>query len=172
MKNNLEDKEILSPELLQVIDVILAKSPRIVFGGSIVLNALGFIERPIKDIDLFIHDYESTVDYKLTDLISPLENGGASVSETTTDINGQEIRRIGIKINNTNCCIFSVPVLNSSEFKFSGRTIRIQNVNEAILAKKAYVENTKNKNGYPGKSYQKHQHDLDSINNYLDSLPF
>ena len=77
MKNNLEDKEILSPELLQVIDVILAKSPRIVFGGSIVLNALGFIERPIKDIDLFIHDYESTVDYKLTDLISPLENGGA-----------------------------------------------------------------------------------------------
>lgn len=165
MKNNLEDKEILSPELLQVIDVILAKSPRIVFGGSIVLNALGLIERPIKDIDLFIHNYEGLSNYNLLEFTTLLENGEAS--ETTTDINGQTISRTGLTINNTNICVFSVPVLNSSEFKFSGRTIRIQNVNEAILAKKAYVENTKD-----GKSYQKHLHDLNSINNSLDSLPF
>jgi hypothetical protein len=53
MKNNLENKQILSDDILNAIDLIIKKTPHAVFGGSIALNAVGLINRKISDIDLF-----------------------------------------------------------------------------------------------------------------------
>ena len=53
MKNNLENKQILSDDILNAIDLIIKKTPHAVFGGSIALNAIGLINRKISDIDLF-----------------------------------------------------------------------------------------------------------------------
>ena len=47
MENYLENTEILSPELLQAIDELLAQSKEIVFGGSIALNAVGVIKSEV-----------------------------------------------------------------------------------------------------------------------------
>jgi hypothetical protein len=76
-------------------------------------------------------------------------------SETTTDVNDKEIRRIGGKIDNIKVCCFIVPKIettNSSIFEFSNRKINLQNVNYVIKAKKQYS----NKN-------EKHKKDLEEI---------
>ena len=52
--NNLENKYILSEELIDAIDRILEKVPHVVVGGSIALNAVGLISRKINDIDIFL----------------------------------------------------------------------------------------------------------------------
>ena len=37
---NLENKEILSDEILNAISLIIKQTPNVVFGGSIALNAI------------------------------------------------------------------------------------------------------------------------------------
>jgi len=56
---NLENKEILSDEILNAISLIIKQTPNVVFGGSIALNAIELINRPISDIDLFFGMNES-----------------------------------------------------------------------------------------------------------------
>jgi hypothetical protein len=64
---------------------------------------------------------------------------------------------------NIKICCFSVPEeqLQHSIFKFKKRVIRIQNVNNAILAKRSYADRT-----------AKHKLDLVQIETIIDDLPF
>lgn len=166
MINYLEEKAIISEQIIGGIDELLSRSKEIVFGGSIALNAVGLIKRQVKDIDIFTHCAWKLNHYNLLSLVCPTSDV-KDISETATDVNGEQIRRVGAKINGINVCIF---ILNKppqfSEFKFLGRTIKIQNVNDAILAKRAYSEMNL-------ASCDKHRQDLIVINKSLDDgLPF
>lgn len=156
MKNNLEDKEILSEEILAAIDLIIKYSPTAVFGGSIALNAVGLIHRKISDIDLFFRTDESL---SKNGFLS-IENDGQILSDTVTNTNGMEIQRTGARIAGVKTCCFKVPdeELQHSKVSFLGREICIQNVNYAITAKMSYADRN-----------HKHRSDLDVINNTLNA---
>lgn len=155
--NNLENKDILSNEILEAMDILIANCPNIVFGGSIALNAVGLLNRKIKDIDVF---FRLNCSLTSNGFIDQCANRGASLmSDTVTNTNGKLIQRTGIKIKNVDVCCFKVEKeeLSHSRFSFLGRTISIQNVNYAIQAKIAY----KHKN-------EKHKADLESIDKIFD----
>lgn len=157
MNNNLENKEILSEEFLEVIDEIIKYHPNVVFGGSIALNAVGLINRKVGDIDLFFKVGENP--NKNNFLVG--ENNLDVFSDTVTDINGIEIKRTGMKMKNIKICCFNIPEeeLKFSRFKFLGREISIHNINYAIIAKMTYA----NKNN-------KHKEDLKEAFAALNNL--
>ena len=158
---NLENKEILSDEIFNAISLIIKQNPNAVFGGSIALNAVGLINRPISDIDLFFGMNESLS-----------KNGYLSVetireitSDTATNTNGIEIQITGAKIAGVKTCCFKVSneELQHSKHTFTRNnktyTICVQNVNYAIEAKKAYSSRN-----------PKHTTDLENITDVLDGL--
>ena len=157
---NLENKEILSDEILNAIDLITASCPDAVFGGSIALNAIGLINRQISDIDLFFSNRQSLSKHGFLQIIK-----GEITSDTVTNTNGNEIQRTAAKIEGVKTCCFSVDneELQHSKYIFNRNgkefKIYIQNVNYAIEAKKAY-----------SKRNPKHQNDLKSIESFLDGL--
>jgi hypothetical protein len=163
--NQLEDKDILSDEQLTIIDKLLFSCPHIVFGGSIALNAVGLIKRKINDIDVFLTNKEAIS--KSSEILKFIhhecELNTNDVSESSTDVNGNLIRRTGFKYNNVKICVFQVDELElqHSIITVHGRKLRIQNVNHAINAKRAYADKT-----------NKHKDDLTEINKNLDDLPF
>ena len=158
---NLENKEILSDEILKAISLVIERTPNAVFGGSIALNAIGLINRPVSDIDLFFGMNESL--YKNGYL--SIASIGEITSDTVTNTNGIEIQRTGAKIAGIKTCCFKVSdeELQCSKHKFIRDgvefTICIQNVNYAIEAKKSYSSRN-----------QKHKSDLETISNVLDGL--
>lgn len=165
MRNHLEEKSILSEDILFAIDTLQSLSKDIVFGGSIALNAVGVIDRPIHDIDLMTLRSSSLNYYNLMGIVCATKDV-KEISETITDVNGEQVIRIGAKINDVNICIFKLKKVNYSEFKFSGRTIKIQNINDAILAKRAYSQKNVSSAG-------KHLHDVKSFEETMDDLlPF
>jgi hypothetical protein len=156
--NNLENPEILSDEILKVIDELLYKCPDVVFGGSIALNAVGLLNRKISDIDLFFRiDTNFARNNFLTLTVSKI------TSETVTNVHGKEIQRTGLIVNDVHICAFKVDdeELQHSFFKFvrNDKTynIKIQNVNYAIQAKIAYKWKT-----------DKHKMDMDNIDKTLN----
>ena len=155
--NNLENREILSEEILAAMDLIIMNVPDAIFGGSIALNAVGLITRRISDIDLFFNECDSLAKngFLTCGMISEV------MSDTVTNTNGKPIQRTGTKINNIRVCVFKVEELElqHSIFEFSGRRIKIQNINVAIQAKIAYSEKN-----------QKHQNDLIKINDTINEL--
>jgi len=155
--NNLENKEILSDEILKAIDLIISTCPNAIFGGSIALNAVGLLNRKVSDIDLFFPEIESLSKNKFLSI----ENEGEITSDTVTNTNGKEIQRTGAKIAGVKTCCFKVDdeELQYSKFAFLGRTIKIQSVNYAIQAKRAYE--FKN---------EKHKSDLINIQVELDRV--
>lgn len=165
--NNLEKEEILSKEILHTIDVILKESPEVVFGGSIALNAVGLINRPISDIDLFFPLKTRFIDIG----ILHTNETNDTQSETTTDINGKLIERVGAKIGKIKICCFKVPdeILQYSKITVLGRTLNIQNVNQAIIAKMVYAKGTSNNKKYYAKNH-KHENDLTEIFSALKGL--
>ena len=82
---NLENKEILSDEIFNAISLIIKQTPNAVFGGSIALNAVGLINRPISDIDLFFGMNESL---SKNGYLS-VETIGEITSDTVTNTNGK-----------------------------------------------------------------------------------
>ena len=158
---NLENKEILSDEILNAISLIIKQTPTVVFGGSIALNAIGLINRPISDIDLFFGMNENL---SKNGYLS-VETIGEITSDTVTNTNGIEIQRTGAKIAGVKTCCFKVSdeELQCSKHKFTRNgteyTICIQNINYAIEAKKSYS----------GRN-PKHKTDLETILNVLDGL--
>jgi hypothetical protein len=154
--NNLENKEILSEEILQAIDLIIKNCPNAVFGGSIALNAVGLLNRKVSDIDLFFAENESL---SKNGFLS-IQNSGEILSDTVTNTNGKEIQRTGAKIAGVKTCCFKVEnqELQNSKVNFLGRTICIQNVNYAIQSKIAYSSRN-----------PKHKEDLSNIDNVLGS---
>lgn len=163
MINNLENKDILSDELLSVMDKLIIQLPHIVFGGSIALNAVGLLNRKINDIDIFVTNKQTLSNAGFLDFIRKETEINDEVSETTTDVNGILIRRTGFKINNVKICIFQVDdeQLQHSVHTVYGRKLKIQNINYAIMAKRAYADKT-----------NKHKNDLNQIQKTLDDLPF
>ena len=89
--NNLENKDILSDNVLSGIDYILEKCPDVIFGGSIALNAVGLLNRKISDIDLF---FPLGTEIKI---IAGLHNDDlmVQVSEPATDTNGNKTFYVG-----------------------------------------------------------------------------
>jgi hypothetical protein len=164
MNKNLENNNILSDDTLLVIENLIKVEPTIVFGGSIALNAVGLINRPIKDIDIF-----KPLNSSLTPIITQLQTTIETTigSDTVTDVNGNHIQRTSLKINNINCCCFKVSdeELQHSKYRFNRNgkeySINIQNINYAILAKQSY-----------SKRNPKHKLDIESANNVLDDLFF
>lgn len=158
---NLENKEILSDEILKAISLVIERTPNAVFGGSIALNAIGLINRPVSDIDLFFGMNESLNKNGYLSIASI----GEITSDTVTNTNGIEIQRTGAKIAGIKTCCFKVSdeELQCSKHKFIRDgvefTICIQNVNYAIEAKKTYSSRN-----------QKHKSDLETISNVLDGL--
>jgi len=151
--NNLENKEILSDEILNAIKLIIKETPLAVFGGSIALNGVGLLNRKIHDIDLFFHTSESLTSNRFL----AIENDVEILSDTVTDINGVEIQRTGVNIAGVKTCCFKVEddELQFSKISFRGVTIHLQNVNYAIQAKIAYSKKEYN---------TKHKEDLKAIN--------
>ena len=105
--NNLENKYILSEELIDAIDRILEKVPHVVFGGSIALNAVGLISRKINDIDIFLPMNENFKEFISIGALDEM------TSDTVTDMNGKEIQRVGAKINDVKVCCFKVGAVMS-----------------------------------------------------------
>jgi len=157
--NNLENVEILSNEIKEVIGIIVNKCPDVVFGGSIALNAVGLINRKVSDIDIFVRDNKSLTNGNLLD--AGIIDDESLLSDTVTNTNGKEIQRTGAKINGIKICIFKVDTeeLQHSICEFSGLKIKIQNINYAIQAKLSY----KFKN-------EKHKDDLDEIFKEIDKM--
>ena len=156
MKNNLENKEVLSDEILKAIDLIIKETPNAVFGGSIALNAVGLLNRKVADIDLFFSINESL---QKNGFLS-VENDGQILSDTVTNVNGVEIQRTGVKIAGIKTCCFKVSdeELQHSKAEFLGRKICIQNVNFAIQAKRTYADKN-----------DKHKEDLKQIHLNLEN---
>lgn len=156
MTNNLENKEILPNDILKAIDLIIEKTPNVVFGGSIALNGVGLINRKISDIDLFFRLHESLTENGFL----PIENTQI-LSDTVTNVDGKEIQRTGVIVNGVKVCCFKVSdeELNHSKIRFLGRTIYIQNVNYAIAAKRTYADRN-----------DKHKEDLKVIDNNLYNI--
>lgn len=157
---NLEDKGILSDPILKAIDAIIDNVDKPIFGGSIALNAVGLLNRPISDIDLFFNKGISLCRNGFLDV----PNSDIALSDTVTDSTGSKIQRTGIILNGVHICCFKVDddYLQCSPITFLGRTINIQNVNFAILAKMAYGN----------KSFEKHSKDLQVIEKKLDDIFF
>jgi|694.fasta_scaffold00478_67 hypothetical protein len=169
--NNLEKEGNVSSEILGAIDLIIKHMPHAIFGGSIALNAINLIDRPVKDIDLFFIKGDS-LDYcrgresgfwKMF-----TENGDTTVeSDTVTDMNGEPIQRTSVKIKGVNTCCFKVSQeeLQHSKVKFLGREICIQNVNYVLQAKQCYAEKN-----------PKHKEDIENsmkvISDLIDDLPW
>ncbi len=152
MTNNLENKEVLSDQILNAIDLIIKHTPNAVFGGSIALNAVGLINRKVSDIDLFFHLNESLTKNGFLSI----ENDGQILSDTVTNVNGVEIQRTGAKIAGVKACCFKVSdeEMQHSKIEFLGRKICVQNVNYAIMAKMTYADKN-----------DKHKEDLKQIIN-------
>ena len=150
-------KKNMTPELFSSIDLILKHCPTAVFGGSIALNSVGLIDRPIGDIDLFFHLNESL---NHNGFLSVPNDG--ILSETVTDENGKEIQRTSSKVGTINVCVFKVDssYLQHSIHEIEGRKIKVQNVNYAINAKRTYA----------AKNINKHIADIKSIETVLDSI--
>lgn len=154
-KNSLEDTSIINTSVLEVIDLLISKSNDIVFCGSISLNALGILKRQIHDIDILIPKNLSIEDHAIWEIIQS-HCAGIYLSDIFRDINGEKIIRNSIIINNIKIDIFKIESLNYSEINFFDRKIKIQNINDVILAKKAWSIFAK-------KNFKKHLDDLDEI---------
>jgi len=159
--NYLEDEDILSPEILALIDRITTTFPGVVFGGSIALNAVGVIKRKIRDIDIMC-SIDSCLIVKIGTELKKYENA-EELSEIVSDINGVKILRNGYNVDGVHVCVFVLPSVTASEFTFSGRKIQIQNVSEAILAKRAW-------SGINSKSKIKHLNDICEIEKSVDAI--
>mgnify|MGYP001222914324 CR=1 FL=1 len=169
--NNLEKPGNLSSEILEVIDLLIKHCPNVIFGGSIALNAINLIDRPVKDIDLLFEENNS-LGYKddklnfwqaFTEAVNTQITEGKIESDTVTNTNGEPIQRTGVKIKNINICCFKVKKheLQHSKVKFIGREICIQNVNYVLQAKQSYA--SKN---------PKHQEDINNAIKIINDLPF
>lgn len=158
---NLENAEIFSDKLLNAVSIISDKIPHVVFGGSIALNAIGLITRPISDIDMFFDLNENLSKTGIFNILNDYQ----CMSETLTTTNGIEVKRVAINIAGVKGCCFKVPSeqLQCSKYYFyrNGKqySINIQNVNYAIEAKRSY-----------SKKNIKHTLDLIEINNELNNI--
>ena len=158
---NLENREILSDDILNAISIIVKNTPNAVFGGSIALNAVGLLNRPISDIDLFFELNESLSQNGYL----KIEDMTEIASDTVTDTNGNDIQRTGAKIDGVKTCCFKVPVemLSCSKYRFFRNgieyCINIQNINYAIEAKRYYSDKS-----------SKHRVDLYNIEEALEGL--
>ena len=169
--NNLENKEILSDEILSAIDKILVHVPEIVFGGSVALSAVGLLNRKINDIDLFVDKFGG-VTRKLGELLTSINADLGS--DTVTDVNGAKVERLSFKIGNVKICVFRVDkeVLQYTTFEFARRKINIQNCNYAVAAKIAYSKK-RDENNRPFNSTTKHIEDVSHMFKILDNeFPF
>lgn len=161
LQNNLENPYILTPEILNAIDSIISRMPNAMFGGSICLNALDLIKRPIKDIDLIV-----PVDVSVALINDIIVYDSDSVSEECDkDANGWPIRRIAVKINNINTCIFKIHDPIFTFFNFFDRQIKLHNVADIIQVKKKYLNNRDIK----PESLIKHTKDLNEIQNFFNN---
>ena len=133
----------------------LSKIPEVVFGGSISLKALGLLDREPNDIDIMI-----PLRYDINDTIEAIAEDYTTTSETTTDINGVLIKRLGFRLNGIKVCAFFVAENSFSEVLYDGIKIKVSSVNNTISAKKAYIENGKG-------DVEKHRQDLKIIANKL-----
>jgi len=149
--NFLEDPAVVSPLLLNAIDYLLLKNKDLVFGGSLAVNAVGIIKRPIKDLDIIIPNREIATD--LFNEILKVHPDTDELYEDLTDVNGEPVVRVGGKIHEVPVCFFVNKSISFSTFGFLGRKININNVNDIILAKLSYMQK-------PGKSFEKHQGDV------------
>lgn len=165
MNNNLENKDILSDDILLVIDKVLETCPNVVFGGSIALCGVGLLNRKISDIDLFFPDKDSLVKsgiFSLMNTSDELKSEDVYYNDIT-DVNGNIIKRIGISVGNVHVCCFIVSSedLKCSILKFNRNgkeySLNIQNASNAIEAKKSYSSKT-----------NKHKEDLKHIYDVLN----
>lgn len=143
-------KEKPSKELLlKALKEISEKCPKAVIGGSISFISRGILDREPNDIDVFlgVHDSLTKVGFINCDISS-------IGSDTTTDINGEEIQRTAMVIHGVNVCVFKVKdeYLQFDEILYEGVLIKSQKPFYGIEAKKIYA--TKN---------DKHKEDLEKI---------
>lgn len=130
----------------------LADNPDIVFGGSLSLKALKLLDREPKDIDIFVPANYSISKLRNSFTLEETE----TASETTTDIDGVEIKRIGLKLNGIKVCVFFVEDNSYSNVRYEGIKIKVQSCNSTIQAKKAYIRNGAG-------DIDKHKEDLKTI---------
>ena len=129
----------VSEELFDLVKNIQISNPTAIFGGSIALNALGLLDRPIHDIDvLFPIGFSMSKNFNFKD-IDAFES-----SETITDFDGVPVQRVGMKSSKTKICVFKLPSeqLQYTEVDFFGLKICVQNPEQAIWAKICYSDKT------------------------------
>lgn len=139
----------ITPQFLTAIDEITKQLPDAIFGGSLALNMVGLINRPIDDLDIFI-DKD-----KFVDTIELVRQSEDSASAQVLDDNGKIIERRAIEIAGVKVCLFLVDssYMQHAVMTIGERDLKIQNVNFAIKAKIQYGS----------RALRKHQEDLRCI---------
>lgn len=132
--------------ILNAMRYVQTRVPDALFGGSIALNALGLLDRVVKDIDVVVPE-----GFVLDDKAFSLRQ-----SAIRKDYGG--LGNVKTKALNVDIDFFRVDSdrLSGYNVYINGMPIKIQDVRYAILAKMSYA----------GKVY-KHQWDLDEIHNIL-----
>lgn len=148
--SSITDKHILTDEHLIAIDLILDNCPTVIFGGSLVLNAVGLLDRPVHDLDLIFPETDSFFTngfFKISDLSDCKSDG-------IVDRYGKDLRRLGGKICGIDVCCFRIPLIELEFFQYDlmGRLINMHSVKHILLAKKRFARRT-----------PKHRDDFDYI---------
>jgi len=162
--NHLEDSRILSPVVLNAIDYLLLKNRNFIFGGSLALNAVGIIKRPIKDLDIII-DEGDIDEFDIRGIVKKNPSKDNECYETSQEIGGRQIKRYPASIHEVKVCFFVDPDPTYSVFKFKDRKIRINNVNDAIMAKRTFLETP----GVRPESFLKHMMDINTYQAFIKS---
>lgn len=189
---NLNSK-ILSDKIKNLIIKLNNEFPDIVFGGSIILNGVGLIERKIGDIDIFVPekhrilqsnyvlDYIKSENNKVIEkseeqpknIFDYFEKQANFVSlqkldENAFSENGEFTLRTGIEIDDVHVCIFEVQNLDElKSFRLkidNGIEVNAQNIFHALKTKCLYIKKSFSSN------LDKHYNDLLEIYNLLKPI--
>ncbi len=175
--NLLDNEAIIPKKIKDVMLKIIEAHPPVVFCGSIALNALGLLDRPVSDIDIAILDeisWNKCLISKIDGLsVYPLSN----FSITTTDIDGNDIQRMSVTIDDIKVCIFKLPIeqLECVEvYMFSeikSKTSSITEIRQVRLGIQLPKYAIRSKENYADKD-QKHFNDMFVIRKTLDLIKY
>lgn len=149
-------------------DILFAlseKFPEIYFGGSVALNILGFLNRPINDIDIYVPSEQSE------GIVKHMNKKKFGIFKHLWEKPKNEHLKINFR-NYFNFCIFLTEYTNRYRYNLNGKDIYLSNIEDIISAKRHYLNNSigfsgeiKDKDGY-----NKHETDLREIEKKIKTL--
>lgn len=164
MANYIGNPNIVSDGIYMTMKAIARLMPHAHFGGSISLVAHGLINRKVSDIDIVV-PIDTQIPSEFLNAQHDVDNEIGS--DTVREIDGTEIRRVGIKLYGIKICVFKVELSkiygtvmkvkrHGSDFFDS---FKIQDVNTTLYYKNLFSS-----------SNPKHKKDMDDVRSRLKLL--